>query len=369
MDEDFPDTVEGDLAFLEAGEQFLKDPSDANWQKFYPHFKAVIGPVPYLERDDQAELRPVGNDRLVQKTRGLARLAHTRLALALACAAVLLVTLVVGIWLGRWNHIMATAPAPIKLVSNSAANSDTAQTSLPYTWVPISRSFQNVEMVLVPAGCWAMGNVGNSSKSSNGARSVQQYCIDQPFWIDRTEVTNAIYGSVRSAPCDDDASTAPNLPRNCVSWHEALTFCQRRGERLPTEAEWEWAARGPNDLLYPWGNQFDAAKAIVVHNVNYPNHAAPVGSDPSGASWVGALDMSGNLWDWTSSIYDPARFGYPYSANDGRDTLEDMTSERVLRGGSWNDGDEEATTTYRGHARPDVQTETIGFRCVRDFAH
>jgi formylglycine-generating enzyme required for sulfatase activity len=215
-----------------------------------------------------------------------------------------------------------------------------------------------------------MGNVSNSSTGSNDAKSVQQYCIDQPFWIDRTEVTNASYGSVSNPACDGDAdSTTPVIPRDCVNWHEALAFCQVHGERLPTEAEWEWAARGPNNLLYPWGNQFDAAKAIVVHNVNYPNHAAPVGSDPSGASWVGALDMSGNLWDWTSSIYDPARFAYPYPATDGRDNLDDLTSERVLRGGSWNDSGDEATTTYRHHARPDVQTETIGFRCVRDFAH
>src|SRR5690606_28028266 len=116
--------------------------------------------------------------------------------------------------------------------------------------------------------------------------------FDRPFWIDAHEYREP----------------GPNLPHANLTWHEALSACQSRGKRLPTEAERQAAARGPDGLLRPWGNEYDPARLNVCdsscsenwrsadHNDGHAERA-PVGSFPGGASWVGALDMAGNLWE------------------------------------------------------------------------
>jgi hypothetical protein len=209
-------------------------------------------------------------------------------------------------------------------------------------WNPVVRIFAGVEMVLVPMGCFDIGRFDNSS-----GQPYQRQCFDKPFWINRYEVTNEQYGSIGCA----EYSSQPHQPRNCVDWFDANDYCESLGGRLPTEYEWEYAARGPDNLIYPWGNEFVADN--VVYFSNSRNKTAIVGNKPGGISWVGAYDMSGNLWEWTSTINK----GYPH-LNDNR---------RVLRGGSFL-GTEHAVRLFTSFSsNHDDRINFGGFRCARDY--
>ena len=208
-----------------------------------------------------------------------------------------------------------------------------------------------VTMVYVPPGKFTMG----AADITDNERPPHEVVIAQGFWLDLTPVTNAMYAEFVTAggykkqefwtrggwewvqknkkqgPQDYKGFTDAEQPRVGVTWFEAYAYCQWRGGRLPPEAEWEWAARGPENRTYPWGNEFDAS--LVVFRDNSGLKTAPVNPKTrlDGASWVGALDMSGNVWEWTSSLYRP----YPYKPEDGRESLDDAESARAVRGGSW----------------------------------
>jgi formylglycine-generating enzyme required for sulfatase activity len=202
----------------------------------------------------------------------------------------------------------------------------------------------------VPAGCFMMG----SDQGNPDERPVHQQCFDRPFWIDVTEVTNARFGSAWDSSGDD-------YPREAVKWFHARDYCKDRGTRLPTEAEWEYAARGPNSLRYPWGDTFEGNNLVYSGNSN--GHSAPVGGRQGGVSWVGALDLVGNVWEWVSSIYRP----YPYDASDGREDASDQTSIRVWRGGSYSSYAEFLNPTARRNGDPSWEYNN-GFRCARDWS-
>ncbi len=204
-------------------------------------------------------------------------------------------------------------------------------------------------MVLVPAGCFMMGN----DEGRRDERPAHEVCFERPFWIDRTEVTNAHYGSAGRFEGD-------NHPRENLLWSETRDHCAARGARLPTEAEWEYAARGPDNLIYPWGSEFDEEALVFDRNSN--NETAPVGSYPTGASWVGALDLSGNVFEFVSSAY--AR--YPFDPTDGRENLTDLTLPRVYRGGLNSYIDFGVSTAIRFRLAAEERNWFIGFRCARD---
>lgn len=257
-------------------------------------------------------------------------------------------------------------------------------------WTPVVREFGGVEMVLVPTGCFKMGSTDDQIRTAvamcNEVREggdcqfswfedetpQHEICFDQPFWIDKYEVTNEQYGSSAGPPWCSERSIAasflPQQPRNCVGWQSAANHCWNRGEgprhartvvRLPTEAEWEYAARGPDNLVYPWGNNWNPQLANWEGVSN--NHTMPVGSFPGGASWVGALDMSGNLQEWVNSLYDP----YPYDSDHEREDA-DLNYERVLRGGSYSNRVDSQRTSSRGYS-PGRHGGTKGFRCARSY--
>lgn len=221
-------------------------------------------------------------------------------------------------------------------------------------WSQIEYSFDGVSMVLVPPGCFTMGNAEQFDEEP-----VSIQCFEEPFWIDQTEVTNAAFGSVG---CTEWSST-PNQPRNCVSWFEARNFCESRGGRLPTEAEWEYVARGPDNLIYPWGNSFLAEN--VVYSQNSGGASAVVGSRPLGASWVGAYDMAGNVGEWTNSLFQ----NYPYDRNDGRESIADTRQEtsRVWRGGGFGDHEWFLRMSNRYRGGQGGTDHYGGFRCVRSI--
>lgn len=238
----------------------------------------------------------------------------------------------------------SATPTPTPTSARIARNDD---------WTPVEREFDDVTMVLVPPGCFMMGSNGGYDNE----RPVHEQCIDEPFWIDKYEVTNAHYGSTGCSA----KSSARNEPRNCVSWRDARNFCASRGARLPTEMEWEYAARGPDSLIYPWGNAF--IPAYVVYGDNSNQQAAAVGSSAGGASWVGAMDMSGNLWEWTSSLDGY----YPYEPDKHEsEPGESANAHRVLRGGSWSNSYLLVLRNPNRHnLDPDTEFHDNGFRCVR----
>ncbi|MBI1276496.1 MAG: SUMF1/EgtB/PvdO family nonheme iron enzyme [Anaerolineaceae bacterium] len=217
-------------------------------------------------------------------------------------------------------------------------------------WVPQFFTFSGYEMALVPVGCFLMG----STEGQDDEKPVNPQCFDQPFWIDRYEVTNKQFGS-------DGNIKGDNHPRDSVTWFQARDFCVQRGARLPTEREWEYAARGPSNLVYPWGNDFLTDRAVYSDNSN--GQSAEVGSRPAGNSWVGASDLSGNLVEWVSSIYEL----YPYIATDGRESNENTNNGRALHGGSWFNPASALRASFRRWNNPLYQYFDFGFRCARSY--
>jgi len=245
-------------------------------------------------------------------------------------------------------------------------------------WIPVVQDFDGVPMVKVPAGCFMMGDEDEA----------HEQCFEEPFWIGETEVTNVQYAAfinaggytngaywtdagwawrqstgVTQPDCwTDSAFNQPDQPVVCVSWYEAVAYSAwlsaTSGEtfRLPTEAEWEYAARGPDGLIYPWGNEWNADNAVTGET---SRGIAAVGSRPAGASWVGALDMSGNVWEWVSSQSQP----YPYSATDGREDLQ-ADGYRVVRGGSWVNPQGGARAAFRFFNLPNDRLSLNGFRVL-----
>jgi formylglycine-generating enzyme required for sulfatase activity len=241
------------------------------------------------------------------------------------------------------------------------------------------RPGDRMEMVYVPAGGFEMG----SSDGGSDEPPVHRILLDS-FWIDRTEVTNAQYrrcakAGVCDAPtaCDWGGSTYEDAermdyPAFCVDWYSAQAYCEWAGGRLPTEAEWEYAARGPAANIYPWGNAFhgqllDFCDATCEYNHRNPAfddgyaRAAPVASYPDGASWCGALDMAGNVWEWVSDWYG---YGYYRVSATQNPTGPSSGNSRVLRGGSWYDNERNVRSANRFFYNPLYRYYRVGFRCV-----
>ena len=221
-----------------------------------------------------------------------------------------------------------------------------------------------VEMAAVPAGDFLMGS--DDPKADLDERPVTRIHVEA-FWIDRVEVTNARYGvCVEAGACSRPVGTAfgdatkGDHPAGIVSWTQAAAYCRWVGKRLPTEAEWEKAARGVDGRRYPWGSDFEPDRA----NAGYAAGTAAAGRYAGGASPYGVLDMAGNVWEWTSSLYRP----YPYDPSDGR---EDPTARgaRVNRGGSWYYEAGYLRTTYRATADHMYRRiADLGFRCASSQA-
>jgi len=260
-----------------------------------------------------------------------------------------------------------------------------------YLDVPITPT-----MLQIPAGNFTMG----SQDGASDERPVHTIHLEA-FWMDRYEVTNAqfadflnqlhptvvrhpaytavskdgvtliylypIYREGRNVGCPilyvdgrfEVERHEANTPARFVTWHGAFAFARFYGKRLPTEAEWEKAARGTNAALYPWG---EAAPTRWYSNYDDRlGYLTRVGSySPLGDSPYGCADMAGNVWEWCSSLYRP----YPYQATDGR---EDAAAKgyRVLRGGAWDSPSINLRTSLRSFQDPLYQHPSFGFRCAK----
>jgi formylglycine-generating enzyme required for sulfatase activity len=223
------------------------------------------------------------------------------------------------------------------------------------------------DMVLIPAGEFWMGCAPNDSKCYGDEKPYHKVYLDA-YYIDKHEVTVAEYKKcVESGACTQPGtgdkcnwgvSGRDNHPINCINWTQANAYCEWAGKRLPTEAEWEKAARGTDGLIYPWGNEWDEEKGCFNRS-----STCVVGSYPSGASPYGVLDMAGNVWEWVSDWYDAnyyssSRFRNPQGPSSGE--------KRLLRGGAWWNGNPvNLRASFRNRCSPGNWDDCIGFRCVR----
>jgi formylglycine-generating enzyme required for sulfatase activity len=218
------------------------------------------------------------------------------------------------------------------------------------------------EMAYVPAGEFIMG----SDEGGSDERPVHTVYLDA-FYIDKTEVTNAQYRKcVEAGGCDTPVKTTyydnadySQHPVVYVSWNDADDYCRWAGKRLPTEAEWEKAARGTDGRTYPWGEGIDCDHAQYG---GCGGGTAPVGSKPKGASPYGTLDMAGNVWEWVADWYDSDY----YSQSPGRNPPgPDSGVGRVLRGGSLHGSQRFTHCAYRVGGNPRYWYFYVGFRCAR----
>jgi serine/threonine-protein kinase len=227
------------------------------------------------------------------------------------------------------------------------------------------RGTDHAEMVYVPAGTFWMGS-GEDDQDAKGDERPRHQITLPAFWLDKTPVTNAQFARFIQATgytaegdwqnYDADKDTHPVV---AVTWADAQAYCRWAQKRLPTEAEWEYAARGTDGRKYPWGNTWDKSRA----NSNESGHknATPVGAYPTGASPFGLLDMAGNVREWTSTLYKP----FPYVATDGRED-PNASGPRVIRGGSWSNYPGFLRSAYRYWGAPTNRNNIVGFRCAQD---
>jgi len=252
---------------------------------------------------------------------------------------------------------------------------------------------KGVEQVWAPAGSFMMGADEASlerlkalnppawvAQEFESEKAAHEARLTAGFWIDKYEVTNRSFrafvtdGGYRNhdlwsaagwdwlsrqsldklpRSCQGDP---PDNPVVCVTWYEAEAYAAWRGGRLPTEAQWEYAARGPQSLIYPWGNEFDAARCNVVDSKGLK----PVGSYPNGVSWVGAYDMAGNAMEWVQDWLAPHPAG-PVVDPSGPPTGK----VKIEKGGWWGGPALAARSSYRHFEDPpEYGDHHIGFRVV-----
>jgi formylglycine-generating enzyme required for sulfatase activity len=168
------------------------------------------------------------------------------------------------------------------------------------------------EMILIPAGEFIMGSPEGEGDDDEHP---QHNVFLNAFYIDKYEVTNAQYKQFMDATghkapgyWDNERVNQPNQPVVGVTWHDAVAYARWAGKRLPTEAEWEKAARGIDGRKYPWGNEWDGSKWSSGSGSVVYKSAAPVGSFPEGTSSYGVMDMAGNVWEWCADWYDEAYY-------------------------------------------------------------
>jgi len=287
-------------------------------------------------------------------------------------------------------------PTPVLTTIPTPTPTSTQEPRVGDTWV---RPADGMVMAFVPAGEFEMGSDDEdvdhalqlcSTYRSDCKRSwfererpIHTVALSS-FWIDRTEVTNAQYQQcVEMKGCELPTentshtrstyygnSSHNDYPVIYITWRQAASYCAWAGARLPTEAEWEYTARGPQRWTFPWGNEFDGTRlsycdancefewADKAFDDSYTD-TAPVGSYPGGTSWCRVLNMAGNVYEWTKDWYG----GY-LSEQQTNPTGPSSGEYYVARGGSWRVGRDGTRCTGRVGLAPDESKDDLGFRCV-----
>jgi serine/threonine-protein kinase len=218
-------------------------------------------------------------------------------------------------------------------------------------------------MAYIRAGSFLMGDTVSVNAQPPHMVTLSAYCMDL------TEVTVAAYRRCMAPGCTAprtegaynwDVAGRENHPINCVDWNQARAYCQSLGRDLPTEAQWEYAARGTDGRLYPWGNEAPASQLCFGPAEAPRTSTCAVQSFPSGNSPFGLFDMAGNVWEWTLD------FRSPYTTASATDpTGPTSGTSRVFRGGSWLNGADAVTATVRDGFSETSFASNFGFRCAR----
>lgn len=283
---------------------------------------------------------------------------------------------------------IATAfPTPTPVQFNPTAAPDTA----PQAGAERTSSADGMIQVYIPEGTLRMGGLDVNAESDE---KPDHKVTLSGFWMDKLEVTNAMYMlCVQTGACEPPLhfkSETQNqyfnnkqfndFPVIYVAWSDARTYCEWAGRRLPTEAEWEYVARGTDFRTYPWGDEYpDTSRS----NFNWKvRDTTRVGSYAAGASPFGVLDMAGNVWEWVSDYYDPHYYTVTTGANPAGPMapLGVNAQRRVIRGGSYQDTAIDVRVSNRGYesgpninANPDtpefrgLASPKIGFRCASSY--
>ena len=232
------------------------------------------------------------------------------------------------------------------------------------------RAEDSMTMVFAPQGTFRMG----SNDEDADEQPVHDVYLDA-YWIDQTEVTNRQYKKcVAAGSCTDpsqggsftrdkyyatDTNEYADFPVIFVDWFQADEYCKWVNGRLPTEAEWEFAARGTDGRSFPMG---DTVNKESANYAGFVGDTTRVGAYPSGSSPYGVLDMAGNVWEWVNDWYGQDF----YSRSSSRNPTGPISGRfRVLRGGSWEDDNDLLRSANRNWNEPQVSTSTWGFRCVQ----
>lgn len=241
------------------------------------------------------------------------------------------------------------------------------------------------DMLLIPAGEFLMGSTEQQAlaawRINDGGYDKEDYLAEYPqqkitladFYINKKEVSNVDYGifadaTNHAAPSlwSDQTLNAPNQPVVGVDWNDADAYCQWLGKRLPTEAEWEQAARGTDGRIWPWGNTWDPSKDNHGNGSEYGfdegdgfKYTAPVGTE-LGVSPYGILNMAGNVYEWTADDFNA------YPENDKYTQIDFNKGYKVIKGGAYTDGQSEQRPASRIGYQKDYKDVDIGFRCAKD---
>lgn len=255
-------------------------------------------------------------------------------------------------------------------------------------------------MIAIPEGAFRMGSTFAAiSEATEECRKVDKTCdlwwfedeypdnlihLDT-YWIDMFEVSNEKYlefvkltghRPALDASCETEKCKKGNLwdgasfperirdqPVTQVNWYDADAYCKWRGKRLPTEAEWEKAARGPDGNKYPWGNNFPKGQATFLRKWRGVFTMTDVGSYSQGVSIYGVYDMAGNVWEWVSDWYFRKQYSYIEKKNPKGPAEGEF---KVVRGGSWVNYPDSLRSAARRWSRPEVLFNDTGFRCAKD---
>jgi formylglycine-generating enzyme required for sulfatase activity len=299
------------------------------------------------------------------------------------------VLLLLGVVVGRWVSGLVALQAP------AGVTPEPAPIPMPLATPAISVAAKDgMKLVYVPAGKFLMGSTADDPYARDDEKPPHMADLDA-FWIDRTEVTNEMFARfvavagyktraekignstvfnpstakwerVTGANWQHPSGSGSDLtgleqhPVVHVTWDDADAYCQWAGRRLPTEAEWEKAARGTDGRLYPWGNSRPTDK-LSNFGMNVGSTMS-VGSYPDGMSPYGALDMSGNVWEWVADYHSEEY----YRASPPRNPQGPSSGiDRIMRGGSWYMEAGNIRAAYRGWDDQTDMNVHVGFRCAR----
>jgi formylglycine-generating enzyme required for sulfatase activity len=237
-----------------------------------------------------------------------------------------------------------------------ARDAETAQIATPPdAATDLTAQPDSTTMQLVSGGCFRMG----SNSYSPSEAPAHEVCVDD-FWMDRYEVNYEAFERGGGIARESNAVYGRNFPRTNVTWSEARAYCIERGARLPTEAEWEYAASNQGRSIYPWGDVFRSFNANVANQPQWYEGVAPVNAYADYATAAGIVNLSGNVAEWVNSVFAP----YPYDSTDGRESFEG--ERRVIRGGSYRMSAVGSRAASRNSHVPSYSGDDLGFRCARD---